>query len=85
MTKLVNEIHTNWNEHLYTVMFAYTISFKVGRGHIPFQLVYRLHKSMPIEYLLPMTNFATFQDFAMTWACEATFVPLLSVLQGDYA
>jgi hypothetical protein len=40
---------------------------------------------MPIEYLLPMTNFATFQDFAMTWACEATFVPLLSVLQGDYA
>ncbi len=39
----------------------------MGTCHIPFQLVYVFHVLMPTKYLLPMTNFVTSQDFAMTW------------------
>jgi len=35
------------------VLFYYTIVFKVGTSHTPFQLVYGLHPFLPSEYLLP--------------------------------
>jgi len=36
-----------------TILFSYIIAFKVGIGHIPFQLVYGLFPLLLIEYLLP--------------------------------
>jgi hypothetical protein len=36
-----------------TFLFFYTIPFKVGTNHTPFQLVYGLHPLLPIKYLLP--------------------------------
>ncbi len=36
-----------------TILFSYKIVFKVTIGHIPFQLVYRLHPLLPMKYLLP--------------------------------
>ncbi len=32
-TKLVNESHTNWDEHLHMVLYAYHITFKVTIKH----------------------------------------------------
>jgi len=58
LTKLVNENHMDWDEHLHIVLFTYRTTFKVGTSHIPFQLLYGLHALMLIKYLLPMTNFA---------------------------
>ncbi len=58
--------HMDWDKYLHTILFTYIITFKVGTSHTPFQLVYGLHVLMPIKYLLPMTNFATSQDFTMT-------------------
>ncbi len=51
--KLVNENQNNQDEHLSIVLFSYIIAFLVGTGHTPFQLVYRLHRLLPTEYLLP--------------------------------
>ncbi len=42
-----------WDEHLSVVLFSYRTTYKVGTGHIPFQLVYGLHSLLPIKYLLP--------------------------------
>jgi hypothetical protein len=66
LSKLVNENHMDWDEHLHTILFTYMITLRVGIGHTPFQLVYGLHALMPTKYLLLMTNFTTFQDFSMT-------------------
>jgi hypothetical protein len=35
------------------VLFSYQTTYKVGIGHTPFQLVYRLPPLLFIEYLLP--------------------------------
>jgi len=35
------------------VLFSYQITYKVGIGHTPFQLVYGLPPLLLIEYLLP--------------------------------
>jgi hypothetical protein len=42
-SKLVNENWSDWDEHMSTILFSYTNAFKVGSGHIPFQVVYKLH------------------------------------------
>jgi hypothetical protein len=47
------ENQNGWNEHMSIVLFSYKIAFKLGIGHIPFQLVYGLHLLLPMEYLLP--------------------------------
>jgi hypothetical protein len=52
-TKQVNEDWNDLDEHLSTFLFSYKTTFKVGTGHIPFQLVYGLHPLLPMEYLLP--------------------------------
>jgi hypothetical protein len=50
LTKLVNENKTNWDEHLSIVLFSYRTAYKVAIGYTPYQLVYGLHRLMPIEY-----------------------------------
>jgi hypothetical protein len=32
-TKLVNENHMDWDEHLHMVLYAYQMTFKVTTGH----------------------------------------------------
>jgi hypothetical protein len=41
------------NEHLSTILFSYQTIYKVRTSHTPFQLVYKLHPLLPIEYMLP--------------------------------
>jgi transposase InsO family protein len=53
LTKLVNGTRTDWDDHLYTVLFSYRIAYKVTTTYTPFQLVYGLHPLMPTEYLIP--------------------------------
>jgi hypothetical protein len=36
-----------------TILISYKPTFKVGIGHIPFQLIYGLHRLLPMEYLIP--------------------------------
>jgi hypothetical protein len=45
-TKLMNENHTDWDEHLHMVLYAYHITFKVTIKHTLFQLVYDLYPLM---------------------------------------
>ncbi len=52
LTKLVNEKRTNWDEHVFTILFSYRITYKVVTSYTPYQLVYGLHPLMPIEYVL---------------------------------
>jgi hypothetical protein len=59
LTKLENEKHNDWDEHLHTILFAYQTSLKVTTGHTPFQLVYGFHPLMPTKYLLPLENIPT--------------------------
>jgi hypothetical protein len=47
LTKLVNENLNDWDEHLSIVLLFDMIVFKVGTGHIPFQLVYGLYCRAP--------------------------------------
>jgi hypothetical protein len=56
LTKLINENRTNWDEHLSTVLFSYTIVDKVTTRYTPYQLVYWLHPFMPIEYIVPIVD-----------------------------
>ncbi len=56
MTKLDNENRTEWDEHLSIVLFSYKITYKVTKCYTPYQLVYRLHPLMPIEYIVPLAS-----------------------------
>jgi hypothetical protein len=55
LTKLVGENRTNWDEHLYTMLFSYTTIYKIT-WYTPYRLVYGLHELMPIEYMVPITG-----------------------------
>jgi len=52
LTKLISENRTDWDEHMLTVLFSYTTTYKVTIGYTPYQLVYGLHPLMPIEYII---------------------------------
>jgi hypothetical protein len=38
------------------MLFSYKITNKIVTRYTPYQLVYGLHPSMPIEYILPIIN-----------------------------
>jgi len=47
LTKLLNENHIDWDEHLHTILYAYGTTFRITTKHTPFQLVYGLYLLMP--------------------------------------
>jgi hypothetical protein len=53
LTKLVRENITDWDEHLFTMLFSYKIAYKVATRYTPYQLVYGLHPLMLIKYIIP--------------------------------
>jgi hypothetical protein len=56
LTKLVSEDRTNWDEHLFTLLFSYKSTYKVATRYTPYQLVYGLHPLLPIEYIVPIVG-----------------------------
>ncbi len=56
MTKLVSENKIVWDEHLFTMLFSYSTTYKVATWYTPYQLVYGLHPLMPIEYIVPIAG-----------------------------
>jgi len=52
LTKLVSENKTDWDEHLFIVLFSYKTAYKVVTGYTPYQLMYGLHPLMPIRYIV---------------------------------
>ncbi len=56
MTELVSENRTNWDEHLFTMLFSYKIAYKIVTGYTPYQLVYGLHPFMPTKYIVPVVS-----------------------------
>jgi hypothetical protein len=52
LTKLVSENRTDWDEHLFTMLFSYITAYKVATWYTPYQLVYRLHPLMPTKYIV---------------------------------
>jgi hypothetical protein len=75
-TNLVNENHIDWDEHLYTIMYAYWTSFKVTIGHTPFQLVYGLFLLKLTKYRLPTSNSHPDQHFSPTCILTSCMVEL---------
>jgi hypothetical protein len=56
LTKLVRKNGTNWDEHLFTMLFSNKIAYKVATWYTPYQLVYGLHPLMLIEYIVPVAS-----------------------------
>jgi len=56
LTKLVSENRTNWDEHLFTLLFSYKIAYKVATRYTTYQLVYGLHPLMPTKYIIPIAG-----------------------------
>jgi hypothetical protein len=56
LIKLVSENRTNWDEHLFTMLFSYRIAYKVVTKYTPYQLIYGLHPLMPTKYIIPTTS-----------------------------
>jgi hypothetical protein len=54
LTKLVSENRTNWDEHLFIVLFSYKTTYKVATRYAPYQLMYGLHPLMAIEYIIQL-------------------------------
>ncbi len=46
LTKLVNDKHNDWDEHLPTVLYVYCIAYKVTTNQNMFQLIYGLFPLM---------------------------------------
>ncbi len=56
MTKLISENRTDWDEHLFIVLFSYITTYKVATRYTPYQLMYGLHPLMPTEYIIIVTS-----------------------------
>jgi hypothetical protein len=56
LTKLVSENRIDWDEHLFTMLFSYKITYKIAIGYTPYQLMYGLHPLMPIKYIVPIVG-----------------------------
>jgi hypothetical protein len=56
LTKLISENRTDWDEHLFIVLFSYRTTYKVAIGYTPYQLVYGLHPLMPTKYIVPVAG-----------------------------
>ncbi len=52
MTKLVSENKTDWDEHLFIVLFSYRTTYQMTIRYTPYQLVYGLHALMPKKYIV---------------------------------
>lgn len=49
---------SNWHLMLFSTLWAYGTSVKDATGFTPFQLVYRLEATLPIEYEIPSLKLA---------------------------
>ena len=58
LKKLVNENRTDWDEKLYSALWAFRTSFKVATGFTPFKLVYGVEAVVPMEFLVPSLRIA---------------------------
>jgi hypothetical protein len=56
LTKLVNEKHNDWDEHLGIILYVYCTTFKVSTSHAPFQMFFSFHPIMPMEYFIPIVT-----------------------------
>jgi hypothetical protein len=53
LTKLVNENKTDWDEHLFTMLFSYKIAYKITTWYTLYRLMHGLHPLMPPKYIIP--------------------------------
>jgi len=56
LTKLVSENRTNWDEHLFIMLFSCRTIYKVATRYTLYQLMYGLHPLMPTEYIMPVAG-----------------------------
>jgi hypothetical protein len=56
LTNLISENRTNWDAHLFIMLFSYITTYKVATGYTPYQLVYGLHPLMSTEYIVPLAS-----------------------------
>ncbi|NHV87514.1 hypothetical protein, partial [Escherichia coli] len=58
LTKVVNESKTDWEQKLYSVLWAYRVAYKTAIGTTPFNMVYGLDAILPMEFWIPMLRVA---------------------------
>jgi hypothetical protein len=56
LTKLINKNKTYWDEHLFTMLFSYIITYKIATRYTPYQLVYGLHPLTSTKYIVPIVG-----------------------------
>lgn len=79
--KLVGEKKTDWDQHLFTVFFAYRTTFKVTTKHMPYQLVYAFQTMLPTEYIIPTYNNDVDWDYSAGGVLAARFKDLERVVE----
>ena len=50
---MVGQTKSNWNLQLFSALWAYRTTIKTSTGFTPFQLVYGLEATLPIECEVP--------------------------------
>lgn len=53
LAKVVSESHSDWEEKLHFVLWAYRVAYKTTIGDTPFILVFDLVAILPIKLLIP--------------------------------
>ena len=58
LTKVIEGTHTNWEQKLHSVLWAYRCAYKTSIGTTSFNLVFGLDAILPVEFLIPTLRVA---------------------------
>ena len=56
LQRMVGKAKSNWHLQLFSTLWAYRGTVKTSTGFTPFQLVYGLEETLPIECEIPYLN-----------------------------
>ncbi|MCO5580212.1 hypothetical protein L7F22_034078 [Adiantum nelumboides] len=52
LTKIVSESRADWDQKLYSALWAYRVAYKTSIGTTPFNMVYGIQAVLPLEFLI---------------------------------
>ncbi|MCO5609014.1 hypothetical protein L7F22_063234 [Adiantum nelumboides] len=58
LTKIVSESRADWDQKLYSALWAYRVAYKTSIGTTPFNMVYGIQAILPLKFLIPTLRVA---------------------------
>ena len=58
LKKIVSETKTDWELKLPSILWSYSVAYKIVIGTTPFNMVYGLDAILPLEFLIPTLRVA---------------------------